>query len=585
MKFPCRLFVLFTVIVVSAACTAVNPRIVSQNSQIPDVQTEYHPKIGTVGGEIILSTTSDPKSFNPILAKETTTTTITSYIYEGLTTIDPITTDVIPHLAEKWELSEDGLTWTFTLRKDVKWTDGEAFTADDVVFTFNELIYNPDVPNSAADIFQIDGKQFEVNKIDSHTVQFILPSKFAPFLMSMNQEILPKHKLEAIVKAGNFNHTLGVDSAFEDIVGTGPFIIDAFDPGQKITFYRNENYWKKDAKGNNLPYLERVIYKIIKSEDTALLQFQNGEIDMYGMRGADYPLLKPQEKTGNFNVYNLGSGYDSNFVTFNLNPGSNENGIPYVDPKKLTLFSNPRFRAAISHLIDRENISNIVMQGFASPQWSPTTQSMGYYHNANVKQYEFDKEKAKEILKDLGYVDRDDDKMLEDADGNDLEITILTNSDNTQRVKMGEMIRKDMEDVGITVYFTPLDFNNLVSKLTSSYEWEAILLGLTGGIEPHFGQNVWHSTGGLHLWNPSQKSPASEWEKRIDEIFTLGVQELDKSKRKVLYDEWQDIASRELPLIYTVVSERLIALRNKFSNVHPTSYGGVLWNIEEIFMK
>ena len=154
---------------------------------------------GKHGGQLVLSTTSDPKSFNDIIAKETSTTLVTGHIFEGLTTTNAFTTKVEPHLAKRWEVSEDGLTWTFYLREDVVWNDGQPFTADDVLFTFNDLVYNPDIPSSARDIFTVEGQIFKVEKINKYTVRFILPVKFAPFLRGMGQSILPKHKLKIFV--------------------------------------------------------------------------------------------------------------------------------------------------------------------------------------------------------------------------------------------------------------------------------------------------------------------------------------------------------------------------------------------------
>lgn len=547
-------------------------------------QQNYAPKVGKVGGEIILSTNSDPKSFNPILAKETSTTTITANVFEGLITVDPITTDIKPHLAKSWEHSEDGLTWTFHLRDDVTWSDGEKFTADDVVFTFRQLIYNPDIPNSAADVMKVAGEEIDVTKIDDFTIQCKLPTKFAPFLMSMSQEILPKHRLEKFVGAGSFNQSLGVDMNPSDLVGTGPFLLESYAAGETVILKRNPNYWKKDAEGQTLPYLEKLVYKIVKSEDTQLLQFQNGELDAYGLRGTDFPILKPQEAGGNFTIFNLGATSNSNFLAFNLNPGDNE-GTPFIEPRKRELLEKKEFRQAVSYALDRESIINIVLNGFGQPQWGPTTSNMGYFHNPDVPQYPFNPEKAKQILGELGYNKTNDEGYLTNEAGEQLEFTFLTNSDNSQRVKIAEIIRKDLENIGIKINFSALDFNNLVSKLTASYDWEIILIGLTGGIEPHFGQNVWHSTGGLHMWHPAQTEPQREWEKEINELFNTGAQELDRAKRKTIYDKWQVIAATELPLVYTAVPESMAALRNKFENVFPTSYGGVLWNIEEIFVK
>lgn len=540
--------------------------------------------VGKFGGQIVLSTTSDPKSFNPIVSNESSTSAITKYIYEGLVTLNSITTDIDPLLAESWEHSEDGLTWTFKLRKDVKWNDGTPFTAEDVVFTFNDLIFNPDIPNSAADIFTIEGKQFEVAKIDDYTVKFTLPTKFAPFLMAMSQEILPKHKLSDIVASGKFVQSLAVSDKPEDIVGTGPFVLDTYQASEKVVLKRSENYWKKDANGQFLPYLDSIVIKVVPNQDTALLQFQNKELDFYGLRGADFPILKRQESEGNFTIHNLGPTFSSNFLTFNLNPG-NQDGKDFVDPKKRKLFENPTFRKAISYALDRKSMADIVLNGFAKPQWGPETESAGFFYNPNVEKYEMNIDKSRELLKEIGYEDRDGDNILEDAEGNDLEFTLLTNNDNTERVAIGEIIRKDLETVGIKVHFNKVEFNNLVTKLTASYDWEAVLMGLTGGIEPHFGKNVWHSSGQLHMWHPKQESATREWEKEIDEIFTKGVQELDRDARKALYDKWQQIAADKLPLIYTVVPEELAAARNRFGNFYPTLLGGFLWNVEELYIK
>src|SRR3989344_3174760 len=148
---------------------------------------EYQAKIGKYGGQLLLSTTSDPKTFNPIVANESSSLVVTGYIFEGLTRTSGITTAVEPHLAKSWELSEDGKTWTFRLREDVQWFDGEPFTAADVVFTFNQLIYNDAIPNSARDIFTVEGEEFLVEELAKDTVRFTLPKKFAPFLRSMSQ--------------------------------------------------------------------------------------------------------------------------------------------------------------------------------------------------------------------------------------------------------------------------------------------------------------------------------------------------------------------------------------------------------------
>ncbi|MFH1046070.1 MAG: ABC transporter substrate-binding protein [Candidatus Omnitrophota bacterium] len=547
---------------------------------------EYSPVIGKPGGELILPTISDPKSFNPILAKETSTTAITSLIFEGLTQTNGVTTEVEPNLARSWEVDATGQVWTFHLRDDVQWSDGQPFSADDVVFTFNELIYNPDIPNSAGDIFTIEGQPFKVEKVDAHTVRFILPVKFAPFLRGMGQEILPKHLCAAAVKEGSFNSLWGLDAPLTSVVGTGPFMLSEYLANESITLTKNRRYWKKDEAGTPLPYLEKIIYVVLQNLDTALLKFQEGELDYYGLRGSDFALLKPLEERKNFTIFRTGPAFGSNFLVFNQNRGRDPaNAKPYLSAEKLSWFCDQRFRQAAAHCIDKQAIIDIVMNGLGVPQDSDMSPSAGFFYCPEVKKYDYNLAQARSILAEAGFIDRNQDGILEDALGNKVEFSLVTNSGNNQRVDIANIIRKDLEQVGFKVYFTQLEFNSLVSKLNSSYDWDAVVLGLTGGIEPHFGNNVWQSSGHLHLWYPRQEQPASEWEKRIDQIFNLAVQELDSQKRKDLYDEWQRIVAEELPLIYTVLPETIFAVRNKFGNLYPTAYGGAFHNLDRIFVK
>jgi peptide/nickel transport system substrate-binding protein len=403
--------------------------------------------------------------------------------------------------------------------------------------------------------------------------------------MFMSQAIMPKHRLQQAVKDGVFDSTWGVGTPPEEIVGTGAFLLEKYVPGQRIVLKRNPHYWKKDRDGDSLPYLERIIYLIVQSQDVELLKFQRGEIDFYVLRGSDFPILKPEEKKGGFTIYQAGPAFGTVFTVFNQNSRPNpQTGKPFVDPVKLAWFTNLNFRRAAAHALDKESMIKIVMNGLGYPQSAAMSPSSGFFYNEKVVEYPYDPEKAKTILRDAGFVDRNGDGVVEDPQGNPVEFTFVTNSGNTDRVKIANLIRKDWEQIGFKVNFLQLEFNTLVTKLNSTFDWEAAMIGLTGGVEPHSGRNVWHSGGQLHLWNPAQPTPATPWEARVNQLFDLGVQELDRAKRKIYYDEWQKIVSEELPLIYTVLSESLFAVRNKFGNLNPTPYGGAFHNIDEIYI-
>ncbi|MCX7727450.1 MAG: ABC transporter substrate-binding protein, partial [Chitinispirillaceae bacterium] len=544
---------------------------------------QFSPKIGKYGGEIILSTFSDPKSFNPITSTEMTTTEFTSYIFEGLVKPNGVTLLPEPNLATSWEISADGLEWIFNIRPNVKWSDGQTFSAYDVEFTFNDLIYNPAItPNSSRDIFIIEGKKIEVKALDSLRVKFTLPFPYAPFLRAMSQEILPKHLYHKFVKKGTFSTELSIKTPPDQIVGTGPFLLETYLSSQKVVFKRNPLYWKSDSAGNKLPYLDRVIYTIVSDQNAELLKFKRGEVDYLSAKGEDYPSLKKDEVNGTYTVYRLGPATGSNFLVFNQNRDRDpKTGKYYVDSIKLSWFCNVNFRRAVAHALDKQNMINIVMNGLGYPQWSPMTPSEGFFFNPNVPTYPYDLKKAKEILQKEGFTDKNGDGIIDDPSGNPVEFSFITNSGNIVRSKIAEIIRKDFEALGFKVHFQLLEFNSLIRKIDNPpYDWDVVLLGLTGGPEPHFGRNVWHSSGTLHMWYPRQKKPATEWESTIDSLFDTGVKELDVNKRKAIYDKWQYIAAEQLPLIYTVLPERILCISNKFENVNPSVNGGLLHNLE-----
>ncbi|OQX82060.1 MAG: hypothetical protein B6D56_00635 [Candidatus Omnitrophica bacterium 4484_70.1] len=554
----------------------------SQPFRVPS--SNYTLECGKYGGRLIIPVTGDPKSFNPILAKETSTTQITSFLFEGLTRINPQTQKVEPNLAQSWQ-TEDNLVWIFHLRKGVRWSDGKEFTSDDVVFTFNDLIYNPQIPTSSRDIFTIEGKKIKVEKIDKYTVKFVLPSLFAPFLEALTQEILPRHKYYSEVKRNRFSFSMGLDSSPQDIVGCGPFRLKKYLPGERVILERNPFYWKKDKCDHLLPYLDEIVFVILPNQDTILLKFLDKELDYMSLRVEDLPVLGKRQKKDNFIIYNAGVSWGSMFIVFNQNPGINPyTKKPFIPSYKRKWFRNKRFRQAISYAINRKKIIDVVFNGLAKEQFSPLSCANKLYYNPNVKKYPYDPEKAKRILKDLGFKDRDGDGILEDKEGHRLEINFFTNADNSQRVVMATLIKKDLEKIGIKINFLPLDFNNLVTKLTSTFDWEMILIGLTGGIEPYFGKNVWSYKGTLHMWNPTRK-PLEKWEEEIEKIFNQSAKILDREERRKLFFRWQRIVSENLPLIYTVSPYTLYAIRDKFGNLHPTVLGGAFSQIEYIYLK
>ena len=540
--------------------------------------------IGQPGGTLTSATVSEPLTFNLALSNDASSSGVLGYLFEGLTEISWLSNEVEPALAESWTHSQDGLTWTFVLRQNVTWHDGEPFTAHDVEFTFNRIIYNPEIDASAPATFtfrffdQETGVWVEdhmsVTALDDYTVQCVLPVPFAPFLRSMGTAIYPRHILEPHVDDGTFSEVWDIDTDPSEIIGTGPFTIETFKPGERVVFQHNPDYWLTDDAGNPLPYLDRVVQIIVPDLDAELSQFQAGNTDFYGVPGREFEELESMQATGDFTIHRRGPNFGSEFLIFNVNPEA-------VVPPQLTWFQNTRFRQAVAHLMDKDRIIDEEQHGLGYPQWSSISPAAGDFHNPDVRQYEYNIDEASRLLDDLGWVDTDGDGIREDESGNALAFSLITNDSSNLRPKIGEIVQEGLAAIGVQMGLELIPFGDLVNRLATTYDWQAAIIGLTGGPEPHDGINVWHSSGSLHLWYPGQVEPATTWEAEIDGLYIAAGQELDHSERVKLYHRAQQIVAENVPLIYTTHSERLTAVRNVLGNTTPTLYG--LWDIRYLY--
>ena len=547
--------------------------------------------IGTYGGTITYATVSEPLTFNLVLANDAGSSGYLSYLFEGLTETSWLNDAIDPGLAESWEHSDDGREWTFRLRRDVSWHDGEPFTARDVDFTFNRIIYNDDIPTTDREAFifvyvdEATGEWTEarmtVTALDDYTVRFVLPVSFAPFLRSMGNAIYPRHILEPYVDAGTFEEVWGIDTDPSEVIGTGPFTITGYTPGERLTLQRNPTYWMQDSVGNSLPYLDEVAYRIVEDFDEELALFQAGETDVYSVLGEEYPVLEPLQEEGDFTIHRRGPGFGTTFLTFNVHPGTNPDGEAYVRPEARAWFDTREFRQAVAHSVDRDAIVQEALGGLGYPQWSSISPAAGDFHNPDVRRYEYDPAAANALLDGLGWTDTDGDGVREDDAGNPIAFTLVTNEGNSVRERATRIIQEGMQSIGLGVDFQLIDFGELVGQLISTYDWETVVIGFTGGSDPYGGITFWHSGADFHLWYPKQPEPATEWEAEIDELYTAASQELDHEERVRLYHRAQAIAAENVPVVYTALSERLSAVRNVFGNSTPTLYG--LWDDRYIY--
>ena len=540
--------------------------------------------IGQPGGSLTLATISEPLTLNLAIANDASSSEVLGHLFEGLTETSWLTNEVEPALAESWTRSDDGLTWTFRLRGDVTWHDGTPFTAQDVVFTFNDIIYNPDIEANARAAFSFRFPDEEsgawvteamtVTALDDHTVRCDLPVPFAPFLRSMGTAIYPRHILAPHVRDGTFAEVWGIDAHPSEVTGTGPFTIELYVPGERLVLRRNPDYWLSDYAGNPLPYLDRIVHVIVRDLETRLASFKAGESDVHGVLGEEFAELEPLRAEGNYTIHRRGPGFGSEFLTFNLNPAT-------VMPVKLSWFQNTRFRQAAAHSVDRGRIIDEVLHGLGYPQWSSVSPAAGAFHNPDVVRYAYDIAEANRLLDELGWADTNGDGFREDDSGNPIVFSMITNAGNSVREQIGTIVQQGLVDIGIETGYEVIDFGDLVARLTATYNWDAVIIGFTGKPDPYSGIALWHSSEALHLWHPKQVEAATEWEAEIDDLYIRASQELDPDERVRLYHRAQAIVAENLPVIYTAQAERLSAVRNVFRNVMPTLYG--LWDVRYLY--
>ncbi|MEP0793549.1 ABC transporter substrate-binding protein [Trichocoleus sp. DQ-A3] len=556
--------------------------------------------------QLVTATLSDPKTFNWVLNQEFPHVFL--FTYEGLTSENSVTGEIEPALAESWEISEDKRRIVFTLREGLKWSDGQPLTADDVVFTYEDVVLNKEILTDARDSLKIgtSGAFPQVRKLDARRVEFILPEPFAPFLRTTTGSkndaivILPKHALEDAVKSKNSEgkprlmSIWGVDTNPAEIIVNGPYKIESYTTSERVVFRRNPYYWRRDVQGNQLPYIDRIVWQITENMDTQLLQFRSNGLDTtdgWGrLRPEDFPLLKQEEKRGKFTVYTGGPRSGTTFISFNLNKGR-RNGRPLIDPVKSRWFNNLSFRQAVAYAIDRQAMINNTLRGLGEMQNSPISVQSSYYITSaeGLKVYEYNPEKSKKLLLSAGFKYNNQGQLL-DADGNRVQFTLITNAENQTRVSLGAQIKQSLSQIGIQVDFTPIAFNTLVDKLANTLDWECYLLGFTGGIEPHNGANVWLPDGGLHSFNqdavsgskPIQGREVAAWEAEIGRLYIKAAQELDEVKRKEIYAQTQRITQEYLPMIYLVNPLSMSAVRDRVTGIKYSSLGGALWNVYEL---
>lgn len=488
------------------------------------------------------------KTITPLVSSDAYAGEVQSYIFESLLTRDPETLEWLGLIAKSWQISDDGLSFTFQLRDDVKFSDGVALTADDVAFTF-AFIQNPVIaaPRERA----VYDKIASVTATAKYEVVFQFKEPYYDSLaMAGSIAIMPRHFYEPYLKTPEkFNQSKGL------LLGSGPYRLadpKGWTPDQGLVeLQRNPRYWGPQ------PSFDRLLWKVIQNDAARLTTFRNGEIDAYSARPREYQTLKEDKelsaRTQHFEYMSPTAGYS--YIGWNQKRNA-----------KSTRFADKRVRQAMSYLVDMERINKEIMLGYAEAAVSPFSPRSKQHDPALVAR-SFDLDKAKQLLKQAGYADRNKDGVLDDAQGKpfEFELVFFQDSEDTKRIVL---FLKDLyARAGIILIPKPTEWSVMIDLLNKR-DFDAITLGWTSGVETDIYQ-IFHSKqiegGGDNFVNYKN----SELDKLIDQARGT----VDEAKRMPLWQQAERIMYEDQPYTFLMRRKSLVFVDKRIHNLQITNLG------------
>jgi peptide/nickel transport system substrate-binding protein len=541
---------------------------------------------GMRGGNLVLAVSSDPTSFNRMMAAGLPTIAVTERLFADIVHINRSTLLLEPSLATHWEVDKTGRVYTIHLRKGVRFSDNSPFTADDVLFTFQALT-DPKTESTMAGQIETGGAFPAISKVDDFTVKLSFQRPIGMGLRMLDSiPILPKSRLLKPYQEGRMGTVWGPTVNPQDVAGLGPFRLKEYQRGLRIVLERNPHYWKKDKAGQSLPYLDTITFLILPDLNSEALRFQQGELDLVSspsLNPGNYASLRRTQK--DYTMRDLGAGLTVDFLWFNLNRGTNSAGKSIVDPEKLAIFEKPEFRNAIAYALDRDGMIHSILLGLGMPQFGIVSTGNREWHNSGIARTEYNPARSRALLAQIGLRDENRDGILEFGEKRrPLELNLLTSRGNNVREKAAQVIQDNLSKIGIRLSTQLLLPNEIASRFLASFDYEAILFGFTPtDVAPDLQTDLWYSSGSIHFWNPNQKKPAFPWESAADELISRLVTTTDPSVRKASFDKAQSIWSVQMPVIPTIASNVLVGWSNKLGNLRPSILAPhLIWNAEEI---
>lgn len=507
-------------------------------------------------GELRFCLRTEPKTFHPLQVDDDASAAV-RYLTGGvLVRVNRQTQQLEPGLAMSWQVSKDGREISFRLRSGVAFSDGTAFSAADVAYTIRQLM-DPALHSPTGDAFRSGSGDVETKVLSPTQISIRFPAQVAGLDRLFDQVAI-----------------LSERSPKKEMAVLGPFVVADYKPGATVLLKRNPNYWKIDDQGRKLPYLDSIRLDIQPNRDVEMLRFKRGELDLINSLDSEY--FDKLANTSPQLVHDAGPSLDSEQLWFN------EVAKAPIPGYKKNWFRSANFRRAISGAINRDDLSRVVYHGHAQPALGPFSPANKFWFNNRLKPQTYSPAAALKALQSDGF--RLENGTLKDKDGNEVMFSIATNAGNKSREGMAVLIQDDLQKIGIHVNVVTLDFPSLIERMTQSFDYEAILLGLTNvDLDPNGEMNVWLSSSANHQWNPQQKTPETDWEAEIDRLMRTQASSSDASKRKEAFDRVQEIAVEQEPFIFLVNKNALSAISPKVQGLAPVILSPqTFWNAERL---
>lgn len=538
---------------------------------------------GVPGGQIVIAQRAEPKTFNPVMAVDAPSREVLRRLTADLIHINRATRATEPALARAWSVSRDGRHYTIALRRGLRFSDGHPCDAEDVLFSFavylDERVHSPQ-----RELLMVNGRAPTLRKIDDLTVAVDLPVAYgAGERLFDSVAILPRHLLRRAYEEGKIAGAWGVGTPPPAMAGLGPFRLSEYVPGQRVVLERNPYYWKMDARGRTLPYLDRLTFIQVPDENAQALRFQSSDTDLVTRLTADdFELLAPGQRDGGYQLFDLGPGLEYNFLFFNQNDLTGRNQPDLA--AKQAWFRQAAFRQAVSSAIDRDSIVRLVYRGRAVALRTHVTPANRPWFNESLGPPRRSLEESRRLLRAAGF-SWDRQGRLLDAARKPVEFSILVAAGNQPRTQMATIVQDDLRQLGVRASVVTLEFRALLARVMETRDYEACLLGLqSGDADPSAEMNVWLTSGPTHLWNLGGRGPTTAWEAELDDLMQRQFVATDARERKRLYDRVQAIVADALPIIPLASPNILVGARRGLANFRPAILDHyVLSNVDEIY--